>query len=313
VSKKKIFVAGHNGMAGSAICRLLKKKNNVRLIVRNKKQLNLLDQRKVYNFLKNNKPDSVIVAAGKVGGIYANSTQKYNFLYENLQIQNNIINGSFEVGIKNLLFLGSSCIYPAKSKQPIKEIYLLTGELEKTNDAYAIAKIAGLKLCQFLNEKYDLNYKTLMPNNLFGPGDNYNTKNSHFFPALIKKVVNSIRYKKKHVELWGSGKPLRELMYVDDLAHASVFFLNKKTNETIINIGSGIELSIENYLKKIINYFEVNLKIKYINKMPDGMFRKRLDLTIARKYGWKSNFDLDTGIDLAIKDYLKSNKITLKI
>lgn len=298
-------------MAGSAICRLLKKKNNVRLLVRDKKQLNLLDQKKVYNFLKKNKPDSVIIAAGKVGGIYANSTQKYNFLYENLQIQNNIINGSFEFGVKNLLFLGSSCIYPAKSKQPIKESYLLAGELEKTNDAYAIAKIAGLKLCQFLNEKYGLNYKTLMPNNLFGPGDNYSSKNSHFFPALIKKVVNSIKYKKKYVELWGTGKPLRELMHVDDLAHASVFFLNKRINETIINIGSGIELSIESYLKKIINYFKVDLKIKYIKKMPDGMFRKRLDLKIARKYGWKSTINLDTGIDLAIKDYLKTYKITL--
>ena len=311
MNKKKIFVAGHNGMVGSAICRFLKKKNNIRLVVRDKKQLNLLDQRKVYNFLKNNKPDSVIIAAAKVGGIYANSTQKYSFLYDNLQIQNNIINGSFKAGIKNLLFLGSSCIYPAKSKQPIKESYLLAGELEKTNDAYAIAKIAGLKLCQFLNEKYGLNYKTLMPNNLFGPGDNYNLKNSHFFPALIKKVVNSIKYKKKYVELWGTGKPLRELMYVDDLAHASIFFLNKRMNETIINIGSGIELSIESYLKKIINYFKVNLKIKYIKKMPDGMFRKRLDLKISRKYGWKSTFDLDTGIDLTIKDYLKTYKIKL--
>lgn len=298
-------------MAGSAISRFLKKKKNTNLLTIDKKQLNLLNQKKVYNFLKKNKPDSVIIAAGRVGGIYANSTKKYNFLYENLQIQNNIINGSFEAGVKNLLFLGSSCIYPAKSKQPIKESYLLTGELEKTNDAYAIAKIAGLKLCQFLNEKYNLNYKTLMPNNLFGPKDNYDSKNSHFFPALIKKVVNSIKYKKKYVELWGTGKPLRELMYVDDLANAALFFLNKRTKETLINIGSGIELSIEDYLKKVISYFKVNLKIKYIKNMPDGMFRKRLDLQIARKYDWKPVFNLDKGIDLTIKDYLKTYKIRL--
>ena len=297
-------------MVGSSIFKKLKKKN-FKIIVADKKKLNLLDQRDVNKFLKLHKPNGVIIAAGRVGGIYANSENKYNFLYENLQIQNNIINSSFEQGVKNLLFLGSSCIYPKNSKQPIKENYLLTGKLEETNDAYALAKIAGLKLCQYLNEKYNLNYKTLMPNNLYGPNDNYDTKNSHFIAALIKKVVYAIKHKKNYVEMWGSGKPLRELMFVDDLADASITFLNKKTKETVINIGSGIEYTIMEYLKEIIRYFNVNIKIKINTKMPDGMYRKKLDLKIAKKYGWKAKYSLKKGLDITIKDYLSTNKIVL--
>ena len=310
MSSKKIFLAGHNGMVGSSILRLLKKRKK-KVIIRGKKSLDLLDQKKVFDFLKKNKPDQVIIAAGRVGGILANSTQKHKFLYENLQIQNNLIFGSYKFGIKNLLFLGSSCIYPTKSRQPIKEDYLLTGELEKTNDAYALAKISGLKLSQYLKEKYDVNYKTLMPNNLFGPGDNYDPVNSHFFPALIKKVVDAIVYNKTKVDLWGTGKPLRELMYVDDLADAVLFFLNKKTKENLINVGSGIEYSIKDYLIKIMKHLDVNFKINYISTKPDGMFRKRLDLSIIKKYGWKSKFSLDDGIRITLKDYLKNNNLKL--
>lgn len=297
-------------MVGSSILRLLKKKKK-KVIIRDKKSLDLLDQTKVFDFLKKNKPDQVIIAAGRVGGILANSTQKHKFLYENLQIQNNLIFGSYKFGIKNLLFLGSSCIYPSKSRQPIKEDYLLTGELEKTNDAYALAKISGLKLCQYLKEKYDVNYKTLMPNNLFGPGDNYDPVNSHFFPSLIKKVVDAIVYKKTKVDLWGTGKPLRELMYVDDLADAVLFFLNKKTKENLINVGSGIEYSIKDYLIKIMKHLDVNFKINYISSKPDGMYRKRLDLSITKKYGWKSKFSLDDGMRITLKDYLKNSNLKL--
>lgn len=295
-------------MVGSSVTRLLKLNKNYKLILIEKKKLNLLDQKKVFNFLKRYKPDSTIIAAAKVGGIYANSKNKVNFLYDNLQIQNNLIYGSFLAGVKNLIFLGSSCIYPKNSLQPIKESYLMTGSLEETNDAYSIAKISGLKLCQYLNEKFNLNYKTLMPNNLYGPGDNYDKKNSHFFASLIRKSVDCMKNNKTEIELWGTGKPLRELMYVDDLADAINFFLHKKTNETLINIGSGIEFSVENYLKKILSYLNLNLKIKYNKKMPDGTLRKRLDLSITKKYGWKPKYSLEKGIDLTIKDYLKREK-----
>jgi GDP-L-fucose synthase len=307
--KKKIFIAGHKGMVGSAIIRSLKKNKKIKIYTESKKKLNLLNQKQVFNYLKKVRPDSVVIAAAKVGGIYANLNNKLTFLYDNLQIQNNLIYGSYRAGVKNLIFLGSSCIYPKDSKQPIKESYLLTGPLEQTNDAYAIAKISGLKLCQYLNEKYNLNYKTLMPNNLYGPGDSYDSKNSHFFSALIKKTIYSIIKKKNTVEIWGSGKPLREIMYVDDLANACIFFLNKKTKETLINIGSGIELSIEGYLKKIFKYFNISLKIIYNKKMPDGMMRKRLDLSICKKYGWKSQFSLKDGIKNTIEDYIRRHNI----
>lgn len=310
--KIKAFVAGHNGMVGSSIVRKLKKKSHIKIITINKKNLNLLDQQKVFQFLKKKKPDQVFIAAAKVGGILANSKQKYDFLYENLQIQNNLIHGSFRAGVKNLLFLGSSCAYPKNSKQPIKEKYLLSGELENTNDAYAIAKIAGLKMCHYIKQKYKLNYKTLMPNNLFGPGDNYDLQESHFFSALIKKVIFAMIYKKKYIEIWGTGRPLRELMYVDDLADACIFFINKRTSESIINIGSGIEFSIKSYLKKIMKFFNVNYKIKFLKKKPDGMFRKKLDTRTLKKYGWKPKFSLDEGMSITIKEYLKKHNIKLR-
>ena len=225
--QSKIFIAGHNGMVGSAIKRKFESKGFNKILTINKKKLNLLNQEKVFKFLKKNKPKLVIIAAARVGGIIANSSFKSQFIFENLQIQNNIIHGSYKAGIKNLIFLGSSCIYPKFSKQPIKEKYILTGELEQTNDAYAIAKIAGIMMCKNYSRSYGLNYKSLMPSNMYGPNDNYDLKNSHFFPALIRKIYEAKIYNKKTVKVWGSGKVLRELLYVNDFADAVLFFMNK--------------------------------------------------------------------------------------
>ena len=252
-----IFLAGHNGMVGSAIFNRLKKDGYKNIIVVSKKKLNLLDQKKVEKFLKKKKPKIVIIAAAKVGGILANKNFKANFIYENLTIQSNIIHSSYLSGVKNLIFLGSSCIYPKKTKQPIKENYFMTGTLEETNDAYAIAKIAGVKMCMEYSKQYKLNYKTLMPANMFGSNDNYDLKTSHFFPALIKKIHLAKISNKKTVTLWGNGKPKRELLYVEDFADACVFFMRKKTKENFINIGSGVEKSIKRICKI---YYE---KVKY--------------------------------------------------
>ena len=242
--KDRIFLAGHNGLVGSAVLRKLKQLKYTNIIVAEKKNLDLLDQKKVFNFLKKNKIKSVIICAARVGGIKANNIYKGNFIYENLAIQNNLIHGSKINKISNLVFLGSSCVYPKYCKQPIKEEYLLTGELEKTNEPYAIAKIAGIKLCESYNFQYKTNYKCLMPTNTFGPGDNYDLENSHFLPALIKKIHVCKLKKKKTLELWGNGKTKRELIFVEDLADAIVFFLKKKTKKNLINIGSGIEKTI---------------------------------------------------------------------
>ena len=242
----KIFVAGHKGLVGSAILRLLKKRGYKNLLIIDKKHLDLRDQKKVIYFLKKKKPDFVFIAAGKVGGIYSNLKYKADFITDNLQIQTNLIHGAYLSGIKNLIFLGSSCIYPKNSKQPIKENYLLSGKLEQTNDAYAIAKIAGIKMCQSYNEQYKLNFKSLMPTNTFGPNDNYDKNNSHFFPALIRKVHQAKLTKKNFITLWGDGKPKREVIHVDDLADACLFFMKKKTKHSLINIGTGKEYILSN-------------------------------------------------------------------
>ena len=230
----KIFVAGHKGLVGSAILRLLIKRGYKNLIIIDKKQLDLRDQKKVLKFLKKKKPDFIFISAAKVGGIYSNSKYKADFITDNLQIQTNLIHGAYLNGIKDLIFLGSSCVYPKNSKQPIKEDYLLSGKLEETNEAYAIAKIAGIKMCQSYNEQYNINYKCLMPTNTFGPNDNYDKNNSHFFPALIRKVHDVKTTKKNFITLWGDGKPRREVIHVDDLADACLFFMKKK-NKTFIN------------------------------------------------------------------------------
>ena len=306
----KIFLAGHKGMIGSAIYKKLKKKYK-RIITIDKKNLDLRDQAKVFNFLKKIKPQVTIVAAAKVGGIKANNDFKADFIYDNISIQNNLIHGSFISGTKNLIFLGSSCVYPKNSKQPIKEKYLLSNYLEKTNEPYAVAKIAGIKLCESYNHQYSLNYKCLMPANSYGLNDNYDSNTSHFLPAIIQKILNAIKNGENHITLWGNGKSLRELVFSDDVADSVLYFMEKKTKETLINIGSKNEKTINDYARLIMKVLGVNLRINYINKSLNGTFRKKLDLTVASKYGWKAKTPIETGLLLTINDYLekKLNKI----
>ena len=307
MKKTKIFLAGHNGLVGSSILRKLKEKNYKNIILADRKKLNLLDQKKVFHFLKKNKPKIVIIAAAKVGGILHNSLNGADFIYENLQIQNNLINGSFKNKIKKLIFLGSSCIYPKYSKQPIKEEYLLSGKLEETNLPYATAKIAGVKMCEAYNKQYKTNYICLMPTNTYGPNDNYNSLNSHFFPALIKKIHECKIKNKKTLEVWGSGKPFRELIFVDDIADACIFFMNKKINETLINIGTGKDMRIKDYVKFLMGKFKLKLKVRYNLSKPDGVYRKVLDISKAKKYGWKAKVSLDKGFEITYKSFIQKN------
>ena len=300
-----IFVTGHKGLVGSSLLRRLKFYGYKNIITKTKKELDLRNQTKVSNFFKNNKIDSVINAAGKVGGILANDKYRAEFIYDNISIQNNIIHSSFINNVKNLIFLGSSCIYPRDCKQPIKEKYILTGPLEKTNESYAVAKIAGIKMCESYNFQYKTNYKCLMPCNLYGPGDNYHFKNSHFLPALIRKIHNAKINNKKIITIWGSGSPKRELMYVDDMADACIYFLNKKTNETLINIGSGMEKSIIEFAKFMLKELDLNFKIKKDLSKPDGTPRKIVDISVAKKYGWKAKFNFRDGFNKTYLNYIK--------
>ena len=304
--KSKIFIAGHKGMVGSAILRKLKSKGFSKIIVCEKKKLNLLNQDKVFKFLKKKKPHIVIIAAARVGGILANSTFKDKFIYENLQIQNNLIHGSYLAKVKNLMFLGSSCIYPKFCKQPMKESYLLSGKLEETNDTYAIAKIAGIMMCNSYSKKYKLNYQSLMPPNLYGPKDNYNLETSHFFPALLKKIYLAKKKGKKYLNVWGTGKPRRELMFVEDFAEALIFFMKKEIKEPFINIGTGKDFSIDWYAKYIMKRLNVKLRIIYNKNRSDGMPKKCLDINLAKKYGWRPNNDLDRGFDITLRDFIKN-------
>jgi GDP-L-fucose synthase len=284
----KIFLAGHNGLVGSAILRLLKKNKYKKVITVSRKELDLLDQKKTFKFLKEKKIDAIIVAAAKVGGIKANIKYKAEFIYNNLQIQNNLIHGAYLAKINNLLFLGSSCIYPKNCKQPMKESYLLSGKLEETNEPYAIAKLAGIKMCESYNYQYKTNFRCIMPTNTFGPNDNYDSENSHFVPALLKKIIIAKKNKKKNITLWGSGKPRREVIYVDDLAEAVLFFLKIKTKHSCINIGSGIEMTIKEYANYIKDIIYPELKIKFDkNNNLDGVTRKLMDSSIAKNYKWK--------------------------
>ena len=306
----KIYLAGHRGLVGSAILRKLKKKGYKNIIYCNREKLDLTNQSQVYKFLKKKKPDFIFIAAAKVGGIMSNSSFKADFITENLLIQTNIINGAYLFGIKNLIFLGSSCVYPKNCKQPIKEKYLLTGSLENTNDAYAIAKIAGIKMCQSFNEQYGTNYRCLMPTNTFGPNDNYDNLSSHFFPSLIKKVHNLKKKNENNLLLWGDGKPKREVIHVDDIADACIYFMNKKTKDFLINIGTGKDYSIKYYAKLILKMIMRDKKIiiTYDKSKPNGTLRKVMDISLARKYGWKPKMNLNESIISCYKSYLKEIK-----
>lgn len=303
--KDKIFLAGHKGMVGSAILKKLKENGYVNIITRSKKQLDLLDQNKTFKFLKKNKPSFVIIAAARVGGIVANMKHKSEFFYENLQIQNNLIHGSYLSGVKNLFLLGSSCIYPKLCKQPMKEEYLLSGPLEESNDAYALAKIAGVKMCDYYSRNYNLNFKSLMPPNLYGPNDNYNPTKSHFYPALIRKIHTAKINNIKKLIIWGSGKPKRELMFVNDFADAVMYFMKIKFKEPFLNIGTGKDFSINWYAKFVMKKMKIKLKIYYDNSKPDGMPKKCLDINLSKKYGWKPKNNFDDAFKKTYEDFLK--------
>ena len=306
----KIFVAGHNGLVGSAIVRKLKNKGYKKIITETKFNLDLTNQIKVFNFFKKKKPDFIFIAAAKVGGIYSNNKYKADFIYSNLSIQNNIIHSAFRCKIKNLIFLGSSCVYPRLCRQPIKENYLLNGELEKTNEPYAIAKIAGIKMCESYNYQYRTNYRCLMPTNTFGPNDNYDSLNSHFFPSLIKKIHKIKKENKNKLIVWGDGTPKRELIYVDDVADACVHFMKKKTKEVTINIGTGKDYSIEQYAKILLKiiYPEKKVKIVFDKSKPNGTPRKVLDVSLAKKYGWRAQTNIKEAIKITYRDFLSKKR-----
>ena len=300
----KIYIAGHNGLVGSAILKTLKKNGFKRLFYKSSKSLDLTNQKKTYNYLKKISPDWVIIAAAKVGGIEANRKFPVEFLTKNILIQNNLINGSFINGVKNLLFLGSSCVYPI-SKKMIKETDILKGRLEKTNEAYAIAKISGIKLCEYYSNQYNLNYFTLMPCNVFGPEDNYNLETSHFIPALIKKIHIAKVKKKNFITLWGSGKPLREVIFSEDLADACLYMMRKKHKKNLINIGTDIEFSIKQFANIIMNELDYKVKINFDKSKPDGVFRKKLNNNIAKNLGWKNKIKIQYAIRKTYESFIK--------
>jgi GDP-L-fucose synthase len=303
----KIFLAGHNGMLGQSILRILKKKGYKKIITINKNNLDLRNQNRVEKFFKKSKPDVVLLAAAKVGGIKANMKFPVGFIKDNLQIQTNIISSSFEQKVKKLVLFGSSCIFPSNIKKPIKEKQLMSGNLEKTNESYAIAKLAGVQMIKAYNYQFGTDYICLMPCNLFGPNDNYDLNNSHFIPALIRKIFISSNKKIKSVKLWGTGKPLREVLYVDEVAKACEFFMKKKTSRTVINIGSDIEMSISEYANIIKNKIDPRISIEFDkNKEIDGVKRKKLDISLAKKFGWKSKMNFNLVLDKTIEDYKKN-------
>ena len=306
--KSKIFIAGHKGMLGSAILRILKKKGYKNLLIIDKKKLDLRNQKSVKKYLQIKKPDAIIIAAAKVGGIKANVDYPASFISDNLQIQTNLISSGYDTNVKKLILFGSSCIYPKDLKRPIKESQILTGSLESTNESYSVAKIAGIKMIEAFNRQYKTNYICLMPCNLFGPNDNYDLKNSHFLPALIRKI--SIASKKnKIVKLWGTGKPLREILYVDEVAEACEYFLKKKTNTSLINIGSSVEMTIKDYAFKVKKKIDSKVLIKFDNNIKlDGVKRKKLDISLAARYGWRPKMNFSKALDKTIEDFKNSLK-----
>jgi GDP-L-fucose synthase len=305
----KIYVAGHNGMVGSAIVRLLKQLNFTNLITRSSAELDLRNQEAVTIFFEETKPDYVFLAAAKVGGILANNTYRGEFLFDNLMITANIIHAAHAHSVKKLLFLGSSCIYPKLAPQPLKEEYLLTGLLEETNEPYAIAKIAGIKMCEAYRDQYGDNFISAMPTNLYGPNDNYDLQKSHVLPALLKKFHQAKIQGLKQVEIWGSGSPLREFLHVDDLAAACLFLIENYNGKQFVNIGSGTEITIKELallIKELVGY---SGDLVFDATKPDGTPRKLMDVSFIHSLGWKHTIELKEGINLVYLDALNGNRL----
>ena len=312
ISKEsKIYIAGHNGMVGSACWRKLESAGYKNLIGKTSKDLDLRNQREVKNFLKSEKPHAIIDAAAKVGGIMANDTYPYEFLMDNMLIQNNLIRSAHELDIQKFIFLGSSCIYPKLAPQPLKEEYLLTGPLESTNEWYAIAKISGVKLIESLRIQYGRDYVSLMPTNLYGPGDNFDLQTSHVLPAMIRKYHNA-KKNNSTVTLWGTGSPMREFLYVDDLAEAVKFSLEHSLKESLYNVGTGIDLTIKDLAKIIEEVTGFEGITDWDTSKPDGTPRKLLDTSLLKKEGWKATTQLKEGIEKTFK-WFKENEESLRI
>ena len=302
----KIYVAGHRGMVGSAIVRTLEKSGYNNIITRTHKELDLTRQDAVEDFFAKEKPDYVFLAAAKVGGIVANNEAPADFLYDNMILEMNVIHSAYRNSVKKLMFLGSSCIYPRMCPQPIKEEYLLTGSLEQTNEAYALSKISGLKYCEYLNRQYHTDYISVMPTNLYGPNDNYHPTHSHVLPALIRRFheakVNNLPY----VTCWGTGKPLREFLYVDDLADACVYLMNTYSGDETVNLGTGKELTIKELTELVAKVIGYNGEIRWDSSKPDGTPRKLLDVSKLESLGWHYTTELEDGIRLSYEDFLNN-------
>jgi GDP-L-fucose synthase len=302
----KIYVAGHRGLVGSAIVRNLKEKGYTNIIGRTHSEVDLKNQTSVKNFFEEERPEYVFLAAAKVGGINANNTAPADFIYENLEIQNNVIKAAFDFKVKKLLFLGSSCIYPKMCPQPIKEEYLLSGYLEPTNEAYALAKISGLKMCQFFKRQYGANFISCMPTNLYGPNDNFDLNSSHVMPALIRKFHEAKNNNEAFVEVWGTGKPLREFLYVDDMADGCVFLMENYDGEEHVNIGTGKEVTIRELAEMIKEVVGFEGELRFNTEKPDGTPRKLLDVSKLESLGWKYKVELKEGIKSAY-DWFNDN------
>lgn len=303
----KIYIAGHRGMVGSAITRHLSNAGFTNLLLRTSKELDLRNQGAVFSFFANAQPDYVFLAAAKVGGIVANNTYRADFIYENLAIQNNIIHAAYLQGVKKLMFLGSSCIYPKMAPQPLKEDYLLTGLLEPTNEPYAIAKIAGIKMCEAYRTQYGCNFISVMPTNLYGPNDNYDLQNSHVLPAMIRKFHEAKAKQDSAVYLWGSGSPMREFLHADDLANACIFLMHNYSEAGFVNIGTGTDVSINalaEMVKKIVGF---EGELVWDSSKPDGTPRKLMDVSRLHGLGWQHQIELEQGIDLAYQDFLENH------
>ncbi len=300
----KIYVAGHRGMVGSAIERRLQQGGYTNRVTRTHRELDLLDQRATFDFLQTEKPDYIFLAAAKVGGIQANDTYRADFIYQNLTIQNNVIHGAVEAGVKDLCFLGSSCIYPRDCPQPIRESYLMTGPLEQTNEPYAIAKIAGIKMCESYNRQYGSRFVSVMPTNLYGPNDNYDLANSHVLPALIRKAHEAKLRGDAEYVVWGTGKPMREFLFVDDMADACIFIMEHGIGEGLYNIGTGTDVTIRELAETVMEVVGFRGRIVFDATKPDGTPRKLLDVTCLAQLGWKARVSLREGIAQTYASYL---------